>query len=348
MTTVFKSNVKATASVANFIGFSGPTDYNIYMDIANDLYKTKAGPTQLKNILKSPSQRKFPTIIDKLCNVVESVGGVPRRSYVPLHGIFAVMSETSNAGYIAGNNITITTNPTTVYALYATKGSINIDNTKVNVLAGSCTVLDPFLLKYKADTTIGFTKTRFDAQAVCIACVGNRVPLSIVKDRDTVADSDLIVDLSSVNKMAFTVVIRTISPKSGRGVLPAAVGYVPIIKMFQDANTNISYVKVRNTSLNIRTKNSGVAQVAEEAALVTQEVDTYAISVGDGAIKHYMNGAKVNAPAHIQLPSFTLNEMRILSLDGDWGVPKECDALVNLIIYDRVLSDEELSKCIFS
>ena len=349
MTVVFKSDIKAdtSANISNFIGYTGPSDHYIYADISNNVYKKGGASVGLTNILTSSAQKLFPTIIDKLGNVADSSAGIPRRSFVPAHGVFAVMAETPNAGYVSSSNLIITTNTSTVYAAYATKGRLLIDINSVNLISGTGTSIDPYIFKYKALTTIPFSLDRIDSLAVCTVCVGNRVPLNIVKDRDNVSDSDILVNLDGVNKNQFTVVFRTISPKLGN-VLGPASGYVSLVKLIEDVNKSVSYVKVRNTSLNIQTRNNGTVKgEAQEAAPVTQVVDTYAICFNNGTITHYMNGAKINAPSYIQLPSFTLNELKILSADSQWGVSKYSDALVNLIVYNRALSASELATCLF-
>lgn len=349
MTVVFKSDIKAetSASISNFVGYTGPSDHYIYADISNNVYQKGGSTAWLLNIFTSPTQKLFPTITDKLGNVADSSAGIPRRSFVPAHGVFAVMAETANAGYVLNSDLVITTNTSTVYAAYATKGRLLIDINNVNLISGTGTSIDPYIFKYKALTTIPFSLDRIDSLAVCTVCVGNRVPLNIVKNRDNVGDSDILLNLDGVNKNQFTVVFRTISPKLG-SILGLASGYVPLVKLIEDVNKSVSYVKVRNTSLNIQTRNNGTVKgEAQEAAPVTQVVDTYAICFNNGTITHYMNGAKINAPSRIQLPSFTLNELRILSNDSQWYVPKNSDALVNLIVYNRSLSASELAMCLF-
>ena len=349
MTVVFKSDIKAetSANISNFIGYTGPSDHYIYADISNNVYKKGGASVGLTNIITSPAQKLFATIIDKLGNVVNSSAGTPRRSFVPAHGVFAVMAETANAGYVSSSSLIIGTNTSTVYAAYATKGRLLMDINNVNLISGTGTSIDPYIFKYKALTNIPFSLDRIDSFAVCTVCVGNRVPLSIVKDRDNVLDSDILVNLEGVNKNQFTVVFRTISPKLG-SILGIASGYVPLVKLIEDVNKSVSYVKARNTSLNIQTRNNGIVKgEAPEAAPVTQVVDTYAICFDNGTITHYMNGAKINAPLAIQLPSFTLNELKILSFDSQWGVAKDSDALVNLIVYNRTLSASELATCLF-
>ena len=349
MTVVFKSDIKAetSANISNFVGYTGPSDHYIYADISNGVYKKGGVSVGLTNILTSSAQKLFPTIIDKLGNVADSSAGIPRRSFVPAHGVFAVMAETPNAGYVSSSNLIITTKTSTVYAAYATKGRLLIDINSVNLISGTGTSIDPYIFKYKALTTIPFSLDRIDSLAVCTVCVGNRVPLNIVKNRDNVADSDILLNLDGINKNQFTVVFRTVSPKLGN-VLGPASGYVPLVKLIEDVNKSVSYVKVRNTSINIQTRNNGIVQgEAQEAALVTQVVDTYAMCFDNGTITHYMNGARINAPSRIQLPSFTLNELKLLSTDSQWSVPKYSDALVNLIVYNRALSASELAMCLF-
>lgn len=349
MTVVFKSDIKAdsSANVSNFAGFSGPTDYYIYADISNQIYKKGGSEVILTDILASPGQQKFYSISDKLGNIEDCQAGLPRRSFVPEHGVFAIMGETPNAGYVSSPNLSISGSTTATYAAYATKGNIVIDTTKVNLVAGTGTAIDPYIFKYKASTLIPFTLDRNDAIAVCTQIVGNRVPLNIVKNRDNVLDSDINVKIEGVNKAQFSVVLRLISPKLGT-ILGNAEGYVPIIKFFEDATKSVSFVKNRNTSLNIQTRNVGVVKgEANEAAPVTQIVDTYAISFDNGVISLYMNGAKINVPTSIQLPSFILNDLKLLSGDSNWSVQKNSDALVNLIIYNRALSAIELATCLF-
>ena len=349
MTVVFKSDIKAetSANISNFVGYTGSSDHYIYADISNNVYKKGGASVGLTNIITSPAQKLFPTIIDKLGNVANSGAGIPRRSFVPAHGVFAVLAETANTGYVSGSNLIIGTNTSTVYVAYATKGRLLIDSNNVNLLSGTGTSIDPYIFKYKALTTIPFSLDRIDSFAVCTVCVGNRVPLGFVKNRDNVLDSDILINLDGVNKNQFTVVFRTISPKFG-SILGLASGYVPLVKLIEDVNKSVSYVKVRNASLNIQTRNNGTVKgEAQEAAPVTQVVDTYAICFDNGTITHYMNGAKINAPSPMQLPSFTLNELKILSSDSQWSVAKDSDALVNLIVYNRALSASELATCLF-
>ena len=349
MTVVFKSDIKAdsSANVSNFAGYSGPADYFIYADISNQIYKKNAITVNLTDILTSTAQKKFYSISDKLGNVEDSAVGLPRRSFVPAHGVFAIMAETSNAGFVLNSDIVITTNLTAVYAAYATKGKLTFDTVLVSLISGTGTVLDPYIFKHKTTTTIPFVLDRSDAIAVCTQCVGNRVPLNVVKGRDNVLDSDINLKIEEVNKAQFTIVLRVISPKLGSAI-GIAGGYVPIVRFSEDTGKSVSYVKVRNASLNIQTRSAGTVKGnATEAAPVTQIVDTYAISFDNGTINHYMNAAKINSPTQIQLPSFVLNEVKLLSTDANWLVNKNSDALVNLIVYNRALSAVELATCLF-
>lgn len=349
MTVVFKSDIKAdsSANVSNFVGYTGPFDYYIYADISNQKYKIGASDVHLNDILTSPGQQKFYSISDKLGNFEDSLAGVPRRSFVPGHGVFAVMAETLNAGYVSGANLSIPVNSTATYAAYATKGKLLINTNDVILVGGSGTSVDPYLFKYKSLANIPYLMDRNDAIAICTQVVGNRVPLNIVKNKDNVSDADLSVKLDGINKNQFTVVIRTISPNLVE-VLGNSTGYVPVIKFLEAPTKSISFVKNRNNSLNIQTRNNGNVQgEAQEAAPVTQVIDTYAISFNNGLVATYMNGAKINVPAVNQLPSFILNELKILSNDTLWSVQKNSDALVNLIIYNRALPAAELATCIF-
>lgn len=348
MTTVFKSDQKATSKVDNFVGYMGPADWQTYADFSSEVYKNGAGANlSMTDIITSPSQIEAAKIVDKLGNVAVSPAGIPRRSFIPAHGIFGVMAETANRGLYVNGSIVITTNTAAVYALYATKGSVLIDKSLVTVMSGTGTLYDPYLIKYKSQTTVPVDKDRADAVIVCVQCVGNRAPLNIITNQNNLSDSDLIVNIASINKSQFTIVIRTVSPKIGEGVLPAATGFVPIIKLYQDAANTLSYVKNRNTSLNIRAVINGINQDPEEAAPVTITVDTYAIAVDNGTITHYMNGAKINTHSVLRFNAFTLSEMRVLSVDSQWDVPKNSDALVNLIMYNRALSAAELASCVF-
>lgn len=349
MTVVFKSDIRAdsSANVSNFAGYLGPVDHYIYADISNQIYKKNGATVNLTDILASTGQKKFYGIADKLGNVEDSIAGFPRRSFVPAHGVFAIMAETANAGFVFNSDIVISGSASATYAAYATKGKLTFDSEVVNLLSGSGTVLDPYIFKYKNTTTIPFALDRNDANAVCTQCVGNRVPLNIVKGRDNVSDSDINIKITDINKAQFAIVLRVISPKLGSKI-GNADGYVPIVKFFEDSGKSISYVKVRNASLNIQTRNANMVKGnATEAAPVTQVVDTYAISFDNGKVNHYMNGARINAPEIIQLPSFVLNEIKILSTDVNWLVSKNSDALVNLIMYNRALSDVELANCLF-
>ena len=349
MTVVFKSDIKAetSANIPNFVGYTGPSDYHIYADISNQIYQIGASDVHLNDILTSPNQQKFYNISDKLGNFEDSPAGFARRSFVPGHGVFAVMAETSNAGYVSGGNLSIPVNSTATYAAYATKGKLLINADDVILVGGTGTSIDPYLFKYKSLANIPYSMDRNDALAVCTQVVGNRVPLNIVKNGDNVSDADLSVNLDGINKNQFTVVIRTISPNLVE-VLGPATGYVPIVKFFESLAKSVSFVKNRNNSLNFQTRINGSVQgETQEAAPVTQTVDTYAISFNNGLLTIYMNGAKINVPAFSQLPSFILNELKILSNDTQWGVYKNSDALVNLIIYNRALSPFELAKCLF-
>lgn len=348
MTTVFKSDQKATSKVDNFVGYMGASDWQTYADFSNEVYKNAAGTDLIMtDIITSLSQIAFDKIVDKLGNIDVSPAGIPRRSFIPAHGIFGVMAETPNRGFYANGNIVIAANTTTVYALYATKGSVLIDKSLVTVMSGAGTLFDPYLIKYKSQTTVPVSKDRADAVIACVQCVGNRAPLNIITSQKNLSDSDLIVNIASINKSQFTIVIRTVSPKIGEGVLPAATGFVPIVKLYQDAANTLSYVKNRNVSLNIRAVINGINQDPEEFAPVTSTIDTYAIAVNNGTITHYMNGAKINTHSVLKFNAFTLSEMRVLSVDSQWGVPKNSDALVNLIMYNRALSAAELANCIF-
>lgn len=350
MTVVFKSDVKAdsNATIENFVGYKGPDDYFIYADISNNIYKKGSNFINLVDILSSPGQKKFYAISDKLGNIKDSQAGVVRRSFVPAHGVFAVMAETPNRGFVLNKNIVIPANNSVFYAAYATKGNLLINVNDVNLIGGQGTLVDPYIFKLKDLTIIPYSLDRIDAYAVCTQCVGNRVPLNPVLNSDNVSDSSIYANLDGVDKNQFSVVIRVISPQLG-GVIGETSGYVPVLKFIQDNSKSLSIVKVRNVSLNIQARSDGsVKGEAQEAAPVTSAVDTYAISFNNGQISLYMNGAKINTFAQIQLPSFILNTIEILSNDVQWGVTKTSDALVNLIIYNRTLSTLELSNCLFS
>lgn len=351
MTTVFKSDQAATSKVDNFVGYKGPTDWHTYADFSNAIYKNSAGANiALTDVITSPTQKAFERLSDKLGNVSVSPAAIPRRSFIPAHGVFGIMSETANQGLYAGDlgTITITNAAASVYTLYATKGAAIIDKTLVNILSGSGTLLDPYIFKYKTQTTIAVGKDRADAMIVCTYCVGNRVPLNIVKNHDVVSDADINVNIDGLNRTQFTIVMRTVSPRFGDGILPSASGYVPIVKFYQDGINSVSYVKNRNVSLNIRAVKNGVNNEATQAAPVTSTIDTYAISFNNGVITHYMNGAKINAPVVIQNVAFNLYAITVLSADTQWSVAKDSDALVNLILYNRALSAAELANCLFT
>lgn len=346
MTTVFKSDMKATASIENFTGYMGPADWFKYADFSNNDYRNSSNSKiALTDVLTSPNQVAHDVIIDKLGNVAKSRSGSPKRCFIPAHGVFGIVHEWDVVGVFSGNSITIAAGAT--YALYATKGNIVFDKDLVTVLSGTGKPADPYLIKYKSTATIAVSKDRYDAVIVCTKLTDNRVPLSLATHPGGLYDADINVNISGVNKTQFTVVMRVVSPKIGEKLLPATSGFEPIVKFYQDATNTVSYVKQRNYALKIRALRSGVASDAEELAPVAQTVDTYAISMDNGVITHYMNGVKINAPALIQGTAFTLNELKVLSTDLQWSVYPNSTALLNFIVYNRALSAPELSKCVF-
>lgn len=346
MTTVFKSDMQATASIENFTGYVGAADWFKYADFSNGDYRNSSNSKiALTDVLTSPSQVSHDVLIDKLGNVVRHPPQVPKRCFIPAHGVFGIVHEWNVVGVFSGNSITIAAGAT--YALYATKGNIVFDKDLVTVLSGTGKLADPYLIKYKSTATIAVSKDRYDAFIVCTRLVDNRVPLSLATHTGGLFDSDINVNISGVNKTQFTVVMRIISPKIGEKLLPATSGFEPVVKFYQDATNTVSYVKQRNFALKIRALRSGVVSDAEELAPVAQTVDTYAISMDNGVITHYMNGVKINAPARIQGTAFTLNELKVLSADAQWSVHPNGTALINLIVYNRALTATELSKCVF-
>lgn len=349
MTTVFKSDMKATASLENFTGYMGPADWYKYADFSSADYRDSSNSKiALTDVLTSPSQVPHDVIIDKLGNVAKSRSGEPKRCFIPAHGVFGIVHEWDVVGVFSGNSITIAAGAT--YALYATKGNIVFDKDLVTVLSGTGKLADPYLIKYKSTATIAVSKDRYDAVIACTKLTDNRVPLSLATSTGGLYDADLNVNIAGVNKTQFTVVMRIISPKIGEKLLPATSGYEPVVKFYQDATNTVSYVKQRNYALKIRARRSGVvpdASDAEELAPVAQTVDTYAISMDNGVITHYMNGVLINAPVRIQGTAFTLNELKVLSTDTQWRLYSNGTALLNFIIYNRALAAPELSKCVF-
>lgn len=346
MTTVFKSDMKATASMDNFTGYMGAADWYKYADFSNDDYRNNSNSKiALSDVLTSPSQQSYETLIDKIGNVSKSAANMPRRSFIPAHGVFGIVHDWNLTSVYSNSAITIAAGLT--YALYATKGTVVFDKSLVTVLSGTGKLSDPYLIKYKATANIVVNKDRYDAIVVCVKLSDNRVPISIVGEGRQVFDGDINVNIAGVNKTQFTIVMRVVSPKIGEGVLPATSGFMPIVKFYQDTTNTVSYVKQRNFALKIRALRSGVVSDAEELAPVAQTVDTYAISMSSGVITHYMNGVKINVPERIQGAAFTLNELKVLSNDTQWSVYSTGAALLNLIIYNRALSASELSKCVF-
>lgn len=351
MTLVLKSNVNAVKGIPPSSGYKGPSDYVTFADFSKGAYIKDGVAVALSNILTSPSQRSNAVVSDKYHNVGISPAGVPRIGYIPAYGIYGVQSETSNKGCSVGPDFFFQGDSLdTPYAVYSNKGSLSFDKTKVNFLGGTGNITDPYIFKRKSDSpsSIRFTTSRPDTRVYSIICVGNRVPLSIAKDRDVLSDSDLVLNVNGIDRSNFTMVFRTVSPRLG-AVLGNPLGYIPVVKFYGDNNSSFSFIKVRGISLNVRAVSNG-ATTAEirEAAPVNFDIDTYAISCSNGIISCYMNGAKIDMKNNLtNLPGFLLNEVRILSADNQWSVPKYCDHLVNAIVYNRTLSSKELSECVF-
>lgn len=350
MSVIFKSNVRATAVIQNISGFQGPLDFTANADFSNNQYIKNGLKSSINEIIKAPNQQPNPVLINEFGDVSISPSAQARRSYLVEHSTFGLLNAVANSNCynIAANLITLPETNVRAYALYACKGSAQItelDLSKITVIKGTGTLKDPLIFYYKSSTTLNVLKSSDAENIVCVSLVGNRVPYAPFGAPGAVIDSTKNIDISLINQSEFTIVLRVIEPK--RGLDASMNGIATYLKIVQDATNAVTVAKARGSDLRTNFLKNGVSEAAWQAAETNRQLDTLVLTLKNGIVRCALNGTILPHPNISISSTFKATAIEIMTQDEAWGSGSPESALLNLIVYNRALTLEEMAKCSF-
>lgn len=348
MSVIFRSNVRATATINKRIGFQGPKDFTANADFSNNIYVKKGKSVVAEDILSAEDQLSFLVLDNDLGDVSFSPNGKLRRSYLVEHGTYGVLCSVSNTNYFFKDRdcIELPEQNVKTYALYACKGRVDLENkSNVTILKGSGTLKDPLIFDYKNLTVLKVIKSDGAETIVCTATVDSRVPYAPFSIQTTNVDVKKYIDTSLITPKEFTLVMRVVEPI--RGVDEPMIGIATYLKIIQDENNALTIAKARNYDLRTNVLKLGEANANWQAAEVNQTLDTLAIRLKNGQFRVALNGTLMPETHYKLDSSFIASSIYLMAADEQWESDYPESALLNLVVYDRALSNDEMVQSIF-
>ena len=348
MAVIFKSNVKATTTIKKKIGFQGPIDFTASADFSNNIYLKNGKSVVAEDILSVEDQLAFLVLDNDAGDISLSPNGKLRRSFLVEHGIYGALCSSSNTNFFFKDRdcVQLPEENVITYALYACKGSVDLkEKSNVTILRGSGTLKDPLIFNYKNSTILKVTQSEDAENIVCTAIAGMRVPFAPFGIQTTNIDVKKYLDVSLIKPQEFTLVMRVIEPI--RGIDEPMTGIATYIKIIQDDDNALTIAKARNSDLRTNVLKQGEGEADWQAADVNQIVDTLAIRVKDGQFRVVLNGILM-PEAQVKLDSsFVASQIYLMAADEQWGSDYPESALLNVVVYDRALSNDEMVQSIF-
>ena len=348
MAVIFKSNVRATATIKKKIGFQGPNDFTANADFSNDLYFKRGKVVSAEDILSAQDQLSFLVFDNDLGDVSLSPNSKLRRSFLVEYGTYGVLCSAANTNFFLKDKdcIQLPEKNVKTYALNACKGSVDLlEKTKVTVLKGSGTLKDPLIFNYKDSTVLKVIKSPDAENIVCTAIVDLRVPFAPFGIQTTNIDVKKYVDVTLIKPKEFTLVLRVAEPL--RGLEGTMTGIATYLKIIQDSANALTVAKARNSDLRTNVLKQGEANANWQAAEVNKTIDTLVIRVKNGQFRMALNGTLMPETYYKLDSGFTATSIYLMAADEQWESDYPESALLNFVVYDRALSNDEMVQSIF-
>ena len=374
MTTVIKSDKKATVSMGNINGIKGPQDWSMFFDFENEIYATKQAGLLKQNY--------------KLADVVEasreSMGGAPIsiskdgveksvtstteiRTALLKNGRFGLLAEDINQNFFLNSSAPATQTvvmPASIVRIVAScegTGSLTITGdivgSPITVTADTPKVIDRLSTIAACNLTIAVSGTLTHAQielATGMQTATSKVKTgatSVVRGRELVKVKKSLFDSIIANKSALTVLIQTIdyNPVVNQVVASICQRLTLVsgsnLKIMRGSGihsnlqlNSLSYQYVGSTSSNNQQTLNG-AWTSQGRFVARNQ----ACTLGGGVLRSAFNGVaegtlEINNPFPVDEIGFGHGYNNPIGVNGLRGI------VTKLVVYDRVLTQSEITE----
>ena len=370
MTLILKSDKKATASLGNINGINGPQDWSMFLDFEKESYATKRGGVTTTNyaltdvVEASRANLAGAPISISKSGVESKISSTTAiRTALLKNGRFGLLAEDLNFNYFlnsatpANQTVTLPASLLKITASCEGTGSLTITgdilNGPVTVDANNPKVLDRSTTSAPCNLNIVVNGSLTHAQ-IEIA-TGSLTATS--KITTTSAPVERTRELVKVKQSLFNSIIQN---KSGFTVVAQTIDYNPVVNPSISAPAN--RLGIENATLKVLHLNSisngaytsilaywnGSAKTNNDAltkgAVDSNRFKTYndALALASGKLLAAFNGV-ANSQLTIANP-FTATDITLGNgYYSPLGTPGLAGIVTKLVIYDRVLTQDEIT-----